>query len=103
MPNIVGAFQGEQVKLDHPVTSMFGTYHWYDALKQTKPGTMSPDQFDNTIRDLVNFLAYAAEPFKLEQQRLGVWVLGFIVFLGVMLYYLKREYWKDVKKGKHRK
>ena len=103
MPNIVGPYQGEQVKLDEPVTNMFGTYHWYDAIKQTKGGTMSANQFDESIRDVVNFLDYAAEPFKAEQQRLGVWVLAFIVFLGVMFYFLKREYWKDIKKTKHRK
>lgn len=101
MPNIVGAFQGDQVKLEQPVTSMFGTYHWYDVLKQTKAGTMKADQFDETIRDVVNFLDYAAAPYKLEQQRLGVWVLGFIVFFGIMAYFLKREYWKDIKRKPH--
>lgn len=102
MPNIVGPYQGEQVKLDEPVTNMFGTYHYYDVLKQTKGGTMSANQFDESIRDVVNFLDYAAEPFKAEQQRLGVWVLAFLVFLGVMFYFLKREYWKDIKKSKHK-
>jgi ubiquinol-cytochrome c reductase cytochrome c1 subunit len=100
MPNIIGPYQGEQEKLVHPVKDMFGTYQWYDVLKQTKPGTMTADQFDETIRDVVNFLDYAAEPFKVEQHRLGVWVLGFLVILGVMLYFLKREYWKDVKRKK---
>jgi len=98
MPNIVGAFQGEQIKLDHPIVNMFGGYHYYDVLKQTKPGIMSADQFDETIRDVVNFLDYASAPYKLEQHRLGVWVLVFIAFLGIMLYFLKREYWKDVKR-----
>lgn len=102
MPNIVGPYQGEQIRLEEPVQSMFGTYQWYDALKQTKAGTMSTVQFDETIRDVVNFLDYAAEPFKAEQQRLGVWVLAFLVFLGVLFYFLKREYWKDIKKAKHK-
>lgn len=102
MPNIVGPLQGEQVKLEKPITNMFGTYHYYDVLKQTKGGSMSATQFDESIRDVVNFLDYAAEPFKAEQQRLGVWVLMFLVFLVIMFYLLKREYWKDVKKDKYR-
>lgn len=102
MPNIVGPYQGEQVKLEAPVTNMFGTYHWFDTLKQTKGGTMSAAQFDESMRDVVNFLDYAAEPFKADQQRLGIWVLAFIAFLGVLFYFLKKEYWKDIEKTKGR-
>lgn len=58
---------------------------------------LSPKEFDTAMNDLVNFLAYVAEPMQLERERLGVWVL---LFLGVFLIFaalLKREYWKDVK------
>ncbi len=63
-----------------------------------KQGSLTPEQFDATITDLVDFLAYAAEPYHERQQHLGWWVLGFLVILFVMMYCLKREYWKDVKK-----
>ncbi len=57
---------------------------------------MEPAQFDKAMADLVNFLAYIAEPIQLERKRLGFWVLLYIVFAFVVFYLLKREYWKDV-------
>lgn len=60
-------------------------------------GTQSPEEFDQTIYDLVNFLTYVGEPYALERQRIGVYVLLFLVILFGFAYLLNREYWKDVK------
>lgn len=100
MPNIVGPYQGEQVLVKDPVPDLLGHVRWYDVVKLTKQGTMTPEQFDETIADLVNFLAYSAEPFHNEQRNIGFWVLIFLAVLFVMMYFLKKEYWKDVKKHK---
>ena len=59
-------------------------------------GSMDPEEFDSAMRDLTAFLAYVAEPIKVERQRLGVWVLLFISVFFVLAYLLKKEYWKDV-------
>ncbi len=59
-------------------------------------GSMDKETFDSAMRDLTAFLAYVAEPIKLERQRLGVWVLLFIAVFFVLAYMLKKEYWKDV-------
>ena len=60
-------------------------------------GGLTPEEYDSAIRDLVNFLAYSGEPMKLERESLGVRVLLFLlVFIG-LAYFLKQEYWKDVK------
>lgn len=59
-------------------------------------GKLSGPQFDAAISDLVNFLAYVAEPEKLDRHRLGVYVLLFLSFFFVVAYMLNREYWKDV-------
>ncbi|MBP3864590.1 MAG: cytochrome c1, partial [Pseudomonas sp.] len=48
------------------------------------------------IKNLVTFLAYSANPVKLEHQRIGTYVLIYLAFLFVFAYLLKREYWKDV-------
>lgn len=102
MPDILAPYQGDQVLLTTKpdAGAIFGDVQYYDLLKLTKQGSMTPEQFDATIADLVNFLAYAAEPYHEEQQRIGWWVLGFLVILFVLMYLLKREYWKDVKKHK---
>jgi ubiquinol-cytochrome c reductase cytochrome c1 subunit len=99
MPGIITPFQGLQSKIDgHPPTALFHTLNWYDLLVLQKPGSMTPDQFDATISDLVNFLTYAAHPYEKAQQWLGWWVLGFLVILLVLAFYLKKEYWKDIHK-----
>ncbi len=99
MPGIISAFQGMQVKIEgQPPTALFHSLHWYDLLILQKQGSMKPDQFDAAVGDVVNFLAYAAHPYQAEQQWLGWWVLGFLLILLVLVYYLKKEYWKDVKK-----
>jgi ubiquinol-cytochrome c reductase cytochrome c1 subunit len=101
MANMVGPYQGEQVRVSgKPSETLFGTWQWYDLVKLTQQGSMTPEQFDETMADVVNFLAYAAEPFHNEQRRLGWWVLGFLVILFVFMYLLKKEYWKDVKRNK---
>jgi len=98
MPNIVGPYQGEQVLVEKPTYDLLHQIQWYDLVKLEKQGSMTPEQFDETIADLVNFLAYAASPFHAEQQRIGYWVLGFLIILFVLMYLLKKEYWKDVKR-----
>lgn len=100
MIDIVVPYQGDQVLVKNPMKDLFHQVQWYDAVKLVKQGTMTPEQFDATIADLVNFLAYAAEPYHNEQQAIGIWVLLFLAILFVMMYLLKREYWKDVKKHK---
>ena len=59
-------------------------------------GQLSPEEYDSAIYDLVNFLAYTAEPIAAERQRIGVFVLLFITLFFVFAWLLNREYWKDV-------
>jgi ubiquinol-cytochrome c reductase cytochrome c1 subunit len=101
MTAILAPYQGDQVLAGNPESNVGAIYknvEWYNLLEQTTQGSMTPEQFDATTADVVNFLAYAAEPFHIEQQRIGYWVLGFLTILFVLMYLLKKEYWKDVKK-----
>jgi ubiquinol-cytochrome c reductase cytochrome c1 subunit len=103
MPGILVAFQGQQIKSqDGPdaQTLYAHTLEWYDVLTLQKQGAMTPTQFDNMVIDIVSFLNYAAEPFHDEQVKLGKKVIGFLAIFFVLVYLLKREYWKDVKKIK---
>ena len=59
----------------------------------------SETEFDNSVRDITNFLDYVGEPAKLIRLKLGKWVLLFLGLLFVLTYLLKKEYWKDVKYG----
>lgn len=56
----------------------------------------SPEEYENTVRDVVNFLVYVAEPAKLVRYNIGIWVLIFMAVFTIVAYYLKKEYWKDI-------
>lgn len=59
-------------------------------------GTLSEEEYHELTRDITNFMVYAAEPVQAWRERLGVYVLLFLIVLTFILYLLKREYWKDV-------
>ena len=60
-------------------------------------GKMSPQEYDQFVRDTVNFLAYIGEPMQIERRNLGMRVLAFLFVFFLFAYFLKKEYWKDVK------
>jgi len=53
-------------------------------------------EFKKAMGDLANFMAFMADPVKVEREALGVKVLFFLLILLVPVYLLKLEYWKDV-------
>lgn len=63
-----------------------------------EPGTgkLSREEFDQAVYDITNFLWYTSDPSRPDRYRIGVYVLLFLVILGVFTYLLNREYWKDV-------
>ena len=67
-------------------------YKWSEISK----GTQSAAEYDATVRDLVNFLAYVAEPSGIERRPIGIVVLFVLGVLFIFAYLLKKEYWKDV-------
>jgi len=66
------------------------------GLKLAQPGEQDAQAFDQTVRDITNFLAYAGEPAALKRQGIGVWVILFLAALAFLAWLLKEEYWKDV-------
>jgi ubiquinol-cytochrome c reductase cytochrome c1 subunit len=56
----------------------------------------TPEQFDRTARDVTTFLTYVAEPNVYERERVGLWVLLYLVAFSLLAVFLKREYWKDI-------
>lgn len=59
-------------------------------------GRLSPAEFDERMKDLTNFMAYAAEPGRGNRHEIGAWVLIFLLVFIIVAYLLKKEYWKDV-------
>ncbi len=59
-------------------------------------GLLSPEDFDQAVYDLTNFLYYVGEPSRLDRYRIGIYVLLFLIVLYVFVYLLAREYRKEV-------
>ena len=60
-------------------------------------GKVIEKEYDDYVRDLVNYMVYMGEPAQMQRKQIGYIVLIFL--LAVMLplaYFLKKEYWKDV-------
>ena len=60
------------------------------------PGALKPEEYDQFVRDIANFLDYAGEPVKAKRESMGVFVTLFLLVFFVFAYLLKKEYWKDV-------
>jgi len=83
MPHVLHHFQGIQDKKD-------------GKLVLAEQGELSPQQYDQMVGDLVNFMTYMAEPVRPLREKIGLYVLAFIALFGIFAYLLKREIWKDV-------
>ena len=92
MPNVLWQLQGTQ----EPVISVVKGMPEVVDVRLSEPGTLRTQEFDRAVTDLVNFLAYVAEPSKLERLPLGKYVIAFLVLLTVILFKLKKEFWKDL-------
>jgi ubiquinol-cytochrome c reductase cytochrome c1 subunit len=69
----------------------------FEGFEMATPGELSAEEYDEVVRDIVNFLDYIGEPIKRERQQLGIRVIGFLLVFLLIAYMLKKEIWKDVK------
>jgi ubiquinol-cytochrome c reductase cytochrome c1 subunit len=102
MPNPLWQLQGERVRVEQAAkggadkTDGHGPAHPSYKYELVKPGSLTPVQYDETVRDLVNFLVYLAEPAATSRKMIGTLVLLFLLALLPLVWLLKREFWKDV-------
>lgn len=92
MPHVFWQLQGIQEPVFHTV----GGEDVIEMLELVEPGQQSPEEYEDTVRDLVTFLDYLSEPSKLKRKRVGIWVMLFLAFFAFLTYLLKAEYWRDV-------
>lgn len=96
MPHILWELQGFQAAIysENIVDSV--TSFEFEGFEQVTAGSMNAEEYDDFVRDTVNFLAYITEPIRSERRRLGVWVLMFLLFFLIIATMLKKQIWKDV-------
>ncbi len=91
MPNVLHELQGDVVcanEADEPANC--------ELEHVAGTGALTPEEFDQFTYDLVNFLYYIGEPVRLQRQQIGVFVLGFLAILFVLVTLLNREYWRKI-------
>lgn len=96
MPHVLLELQGMQLCAPDPLTGEDILGQPCGSFTVAEKGSMTVEEFDGTVRDLVNFLSYMGEPIQTERKRLGIYVLLFIAIFFVFTFLLNREYWKDV-------
>lgn len=92
MPHVLWPLQGIQ----KPVYATHDGHEVVDHLVLAKPGIETPEEYEDTVRDLVTFLEYLGEPAEVKRKNIGVWVLLFLALFALVTYALKAEYWRDV-------
>lgn len=101
MTNIFAGMQGvqEHETKNDIVTPIVGNKvpHYYQLLELVQAGSQTPEEFDHTTRDLVNFLVYASDPHAQERKTMGIYVLLFLAIFFVIVYALKKLIWKKIK------
>jgi len=95
MPHVLWELQGIQVLKDKKVQAA-GYVKTEHELAVGQPGTMSQVEYDRMVADLVNYMTYMSEPVRNTRTSVGMIVLLVLSLLFVLVYLLKKEFWKDV-------
>jgi ubiquinol-cytochrome c reductase cytochrome c1 subunit len=100
MPHVLWELQGQQraVYVEKPDPHAEGkTIKVLQGFEQITPGSMTPQEYNEAVADLVAFLTWMAEPTAHTRVRLGVFVMLFLGVFIVIAWRLNAAYWKDIK------
>lgn len=110
MPHVLAELQGTQEYVEKKTAGhheeAHAAGHVEKELKLIVAGTQTKldgekantTEYDRSVADLTNFLVFLGEPGLNARHTLGYIALLFLIFVFVPLtYFLKKEYWKDVK------
>lgn len=97
MPHVLWELQGERRPLYDVVQEHGSEVQVFKGWETLKPGTMSNEQYDEAMADLVNYLQWMGEPVQNTRVRIGVWVLLFLGVFTLFAWRLNAAYWKDIK------
>lgn len=97
MPHVMWTLQGIQKPVYATEVDDQGreTRH-VTGFELIREGSMSPEEFDHAMEDLTNFLYYMGEPARMVRIGWGMWTMLFLALFGVLAWFLKKEYWRDV-------
>ncbi|MFP4648410.1 MAG: cytochrome c1 [Halorhodospira sp.] len=93
MPHVLQAMQGDQ----HAERNEEGEVVDLE-IPEDAEGRLSEEEYQEMTAQITAFLSYAAEPIRADRERLGVWVILFLIVFTGVFYLLYKEYWRDIKK-----
>jgi ubiquinol-cytochrome c reductase cytochrome c1 subunit len=100
MPHVLWELQGQRAakfvdqKDPHDPSKVV---HTFAGFEQISPGSLSAQQYDEQIADLVAYLQWMGEPAQAQRVQIGVWVLLFLALFTLIAWRLNAAYWKDIK------
>jgi len=98
MPHVLWELQGyQEAHFDLHENEDGSVNTTFESFEQLTGGSMDAEDYDEFVRDTVNFLAYISEPIRSDRRKLGVWVLMYLIFFFILASMLKKQIWKDVK------
>ena len=98
MPHALWELQGQRSAKFVEVTDSHGVKtHQLDGFDELTKGTMSAQEYDSAVADLVAFMQWMGEPVQQQRQRIGVGVLIFLAIFFVIAWRLNAVFWKEVK------
>lgn len=96
MPHMLWEMEGGVSKAVWKEETIDGQTH--QVIDHLEPANKTKhEEYQKQVTDLVNFLEYAGEPVKMKRLAMGPYVLGFLAFLAILAWILKKEYWRDIK------
>src|SRR4029077_4280952 len=85
-----------QIEETHEIKDGKSTERFVLKTQTPGTGTLSALDYDKAVTDLVNYMTYMAEPARLERRQIGFYVLLLLGVLFILVFALKKSYWKDV-------
>lgn len=98
MPHVLAHLEGVKApRYETHVDAQGNEHRTLVGFDMVRAGVLDAAAYDRLVADLVNFMTYAAEPARLVRYKVGAWVIAFLVLFAVLAYFLKKEYWRDVR------
>jgi ubiquinol-cytochrome c reductase cytochrome c1 subunit len=96
MPAVLSDLEGVKRAVFADVAAGHAGGKVVERFEQLAPGQLNPEQYDDFVRDTVNFLDYVGDPSQVQRRGIGIWVVLFLLVFTAFAWMLKKEYWKDV-------
>jgi ubiquinol-cytochrome c reductase cytochrome c1 subunit len=93
MPHVLWQLQGTQRAVFEATEENGVSTEAFHGFELATPGQLSVTEYDQVVRDIVNFLDYIGEPMQRERQGLGIRVIAFLLVFLLIAYMLKKEIW----------